>query len=416
MVTRICSTIRNFLREESGSVAVQIGVGMVALLGMVGLGTEGSYLLYKQRQMQSAADSAALSAVLALSQNFPRDPQSEARAVAARLGLIHGADSLTVTVNVPPVSGGQAGNNQAVEVIISQPQDLALMSLAGPQAANVGARSVAVRQDTGQFCILALDPAASQSVDMSNNAAIPNPNCGVAANSTSDNAIYLENNAYINGPVATRGEWYLANNAGLNGSPLIEHGPLMQDPYAEFEIEAPPPCTAQSGSGSNSLTRNLTPGRFCSGWDFNNNVTLNLAPGTYFIDSKMELKNNVFVNGPSGVTLVINTNYAVDLGNNAVLNITAPTSGNYAGVALTSRRDATSTILQKFSNNAVLNMEGAIYFPNQLLEVDNNGTTNPNGCAHFVARQITLMNNVTVANTCTGTGVRPISPPGALVE
>lgn len=416
MFCRLAKYVGKLIEARNGSVAIQIGLGVVVLIGMVGLGTEGTFLIYKHRQMQAVADAAALSGATALLQSFPRDPVSEARAVAASLGFPHGSDQISVAVNVPPLSGAQAGNSGAVEVIISQPQDLRMMQFFGDQSANVGTRSVAMRSSLGQFCLLALDPSASQSMYLLNNAIIPDESCGVAVNSDSDTALNLKNNAVINGPVVTHGEWLLSNNAELNGTPLIQRGPVIDDPYADFEIGTVPPCTAQSGSGSNNLTRYMTPGRFCDGWNFKNNVTLNLASGTYFIDSKLVLKNNVVINATGGVTLVLNTSFGLDIKNNAILNIEAPTSGDYAGLALVSRRDATSSILQKFDNNVTLNVQGTLYFPNQPLEVDNNGVTDPNGCTHMIAREITLMNNVKVANNCDGTGVEPIGPPALLVE
>jgi hypothetical protein len=402
-------------RCESGSVAVQIGVALTVLLGMAGLGTEGSYLIYKHRQIQAVSDAAALSGAMALPQGFPRDPVSEAHAVAARLGFPNGTDQISVTVNVPPLGGAHVGNFSAVEVIISQPQPLAMMSLFGDQNTAVGTRSVATRSDIGRFCILALDLAASQSMYVSNNAEVLNPNCGVAVNSNHPTALMMNNNGIINGPVTTRGEWQLDNNAELNGTPLIQHGPLIADPYADVQLAAAPACTGQSGSGSNHITRNLTPGHFCGGWDFKNGVILNLAPGTYYIDSKLSIKNNVVING-TGVTLVINGNYAIDIDNNAVLNVSAPTSGDYAGLVFFGRRDATPSMLQKFSNNTILNIQGAVYFPNQILEFDNNGTTEAIGCTHVIGRMVRMMNNVELKNDCEDTGVRPLSPPAQLVE
>jgi hypothetical protein len=409
--------VESVLSSTKGGVAVQIGVGLGVLIGMLGLGTESTFLIYKHRQMQSVSDSAAISAAMAVSQAWPRDPVSEARAVAARLGYLHGADQVTITVNAPPATGPYAGNDGAVEVIVNQPQDLAMMGLFGLDSANVGTRSVALRNSTGRFCILALDLTAAQAMYVSNNAVIADPNCGVAINSNSSSALHMTNNAVINGPVNTRGAFSLANNAELNGSPLTEHGPLIADPYADVQLQSAPSCTGQSGSGSNNVTRNLTPGRFCSGWDFKNNVTLNLASGSYYIDSTLSLKENVVINGhPDGVTLIINGNYAIDIENNATLNISAPASGSYAGLVFFGRRDGTSTVLQKFSNNTVLNITGAIYFPNQILEVDNNGTTAAQGCTHVIGRMVRMMNNATLKNDCEETGVKPISPPALLVE
>ena len=419
MLNRIASSILRPITSERGSVAVQIGLGLSVLIGMAGLGTEGSFLLYKHRQMQSASDSAALSGAMALSQADPRDSESEARAVTAGLGFRHGAAQVTVTVNVPPASGAQAGNTDAVEVILSQPQDLLIMRLFGDAAVNVGTRSVALRRESGRFCVLALDPSAAQAMYISNNAVIPNPNCGVAVNSTSNSALYMRNNAAIDGPVTTRGGWDLANNAALNGSPLVQHGPFIGDPYANVQLQAPPPCPDKpGGSGSNNFIGPLPPGRYCNGWDFKNNVELTLEPGTYYIDSKLSMKNNVTVNvkEPGGVTLVINGNYAIDIGNNVTLNIDAPTSGDYAGLAFFGPRDGTPSVLQKFSNNTVMNIQGAVYFPSQTLEFDNNGATTAQGCTHVIGRMVRMMNNVELKNDCEATGVRPISPPAQLVE
>jgi hypothetical protein len=147
-------------------------------------------------------------------------------------------------------------------------------------------------------------------------------------------------------------------------------------------------------------------------------VTINLSPGTYYIDSQLELKNNVVINGTGGVTIVINGNYAMDIANNATLNLTAPTSGNFAGLTFYSSQSATSSITQKFSNNTVINIEGAIYFPNQILEFDNNSVMADNACTHVIARKITLMNNAKLGNECDGTGVQPIGSSSAaqLVE
>ena len=415
MVSPIVSLVKRLMAARRGSVAVQIGLGLAVLVGMAGLGTEGSFLIYKHRQMQSVTDSAAVSGAMALSQADPRDPESEARAVATGLGFRHGADQVTVTVNVPPASGSQAGNVDAVEVILAQPQNVSLMRLFGDAAINVGTRSVALRSDSGRFCVLALDLATPQAVYLSNNAVVLNPNCGIAVNSTSATALYMTNNSVVNGPVTTRGSWELANNAELNGTPLIQHGTLVADPYADVQLQPAPPCTGQSGSGSNNVTRDLTPGHFCDGWNFKNDVVLNLAPGTYYIDSGLSIKNNVTLSG-TGVTLVINGDYPMDIGNNANVNISAPTSGDYAGLAFFGLRASTPGVLQKFSNNTVLNIQGAVYFPNQVLEFDNNGVTTSQGCTHVIGRMVRLMNNVELKNDCAATGVRPISPPAQLVE
>jgi len=286
---------------------------LVAIIGVAALGTEIGYLLYKHRQMQSAADAAALSGATAYMTGYPSDLKVEARAVAAAMGYTHGVGGATVTVNRPPLSGSKAGDSSTVEVIVSQPQTLHLVTLFRSGVFSVGARAVATLDAAGIYCMLALDPAASGAVALLNNAVITNPKCGVADNSSSSSALTLSENSSIAGAISVHGDWTLANGASLPGSPLIRNGPVIDDPYAAVQLQTIPACTGQTSSGKNNLTLNLTPGHFCAGWDFMNTVTLNLAPGAYYIDQKMNLKNNVTVNAMGGVTLIVNGNYPIDI-------------------------------------------------------------------------------------------------------
>lgn len=414
MLKCIGASVRRLFSSQRGGISVHIGLGIMALAGMSGLGAETTFLYYKQRQMQAATDAASLSGVVALMHGG--NASNEVAAIAGRMGFTTGMDGVTVTVHSPPVNGAYSGTSGAVEVQISQPHNMVLMRLFTNSSVTVATHSVASQSGGGgKYCVLALDPSAAQAMSLKNNAAMPNTECGAAVNSTSDTALALSNNAAIFGPVAVSGSWSLANNAKLWGA-HTDHATATPDPYADVQVETAPACTAQSGSGSNNLTRNLTPGHFCSGWDFKNNVTLNLAAGTYYIDSKLSLKNNVVLNGLGGVTIVVNGNYAIDIANNATLNMTAPTSGNYSGITFMGLRTATSTVTQKFSNNTVLNVTGAVYFPNQIVEFDNNGTTSPTGCTQVIGRKIVMMNNANLDNNCDGTGVTQIGASVRLVE
>jgi hypothetical protein len=80
---------------------------------------------------------------------------------------------------------------------------------------TISARAVAVAKNSGQYCMLALDPSAAGAIAISNNASVTNPDCGVAANSSSAQALTLSNNAEVKGPVSVHGGWSLANNAAV---------------------------------------------------------------------------------------------------------------------------------------------------------------------------------------------------------
>jgi hypothetical protein len=156
--------------------------------------------------------------------------------------------------------------------------------------------------------------------------------------------------------------------------------------------------------------------RFCAGLNFTNNFNVTFNPGVYFIDSQLVFGNNAIITG-TDVTLVINGNYAISIGNNAHVSISAPVTGPTAGIVFFGSRTGTSTVLQRFANNTVLNLTGALYFPNQILELDNNTSSLPNhGCTQVIGRIVRFQNNVDLGSNCSGTGVKQIGSGGSVVS
>jgi hypothetical protein len=419
----LLKAIRLFAQERRGSYSMIAALAFPVVVGFVGLGTETGLWFYTHQSMQSAADGAAFSAATAYVKGSTTGYTDEGRAVAARYSFVNGVNGTTVAVNRPPLSGPNAANQNAVEVIIQQPQRRLFSAVLANTAFSISARAVAATAAAGTICVLGLDPTAANTVSLSNNAILPDPTCGVASNSSAANALALSNNARIDGPVNSHGGIALSNNATLTGNPILSNAAPIPDPYATADAGAPPACTAQNGAGTNNGSRTLQPdvyvngtgfARFCGGLNFTNNFTVTFLPGVYFIDSRLIFGNNASING-TGVTLIINGNYAINIGNNAHVDISAPTSGPTAGIVFFGSRTGTSTVTQRFSNNTVLNLTGALYFPNQILELDNNASTAPNGgCTQVIGRRVVLMNNVDLGANCAGTGITPMNLGGSV--
>ncbi len=425
MFAWIAALALRFRQSRDGAVAIQVGILAVVLIGTSALAVEIGFAYSKQRQMQTAADAAATGGTAALSDSVP-DPTGEARSIAGHLDFVNGVDGVVVTVNHPPLSGAHVADTNSVQVIIQQPQTLSMANLVtswystGPHIWTVSASAVATANVTGTACIIALDPGdcRTPAINIKNNAIIQPPpcadHCGLAANSSCNNALNVSNNAKVNAPVFVHGQWVLANNAKLNCTPKTQGAPTVDDPYAGVVFSAVG-LTARTQPGS--APYNLLPGRYAAGLNYNNNQTLNFAPGVYYIDTRMNLSNNVTVNATGGVTLVVNGNYAMNIGNNATINITAPTSGSTKGIAIASIRTATSTVTQTFSNNTILNVSGAIYFPNQIAQFDNNVTIRATNCNQFIARKISYQNNATLVDTgCPSVGGTPVAGGSGLIQ
>ena len=187
---RIVAPGRSFRYSRRGSVAITIGLVLPVVIGMAGLGAEITYLLYKQRQMQSVADAAALGGATALQRGYPA-PSVESQGISGFLGFVNGgSDGVTVTVNNPPLSGSQTNNGAAVEVIESQPQTLVMVSLFRSGLFNVAARAVAT-SGSGSYCVLQLNGSNSTGVTMNNGATANLTQCGLAVDATGSAALSL---------------------------------------------------------------------------------------------------------------------------------------------------------------------------------------------------------------------------------
>ena len=115
------------------------------VIGMVGLGVEtGSWYLSK-RNLQTAADTAALSGA--------RETTTAKRTSAAQYSVTQNGfpsgSGVTVTVNNPPLAGGYTSDSNAVEVVLSKQQLLSFSSLFLGASTVVTARAVAVKQTAG---------------------------------------------------------------------------------------------------------------------------------------------------------------------------------------------------------------------------------------------------------------------------
>ncbi|MGA7622796.1 MAG: pilus assembly protein TadG-related protein, partial [Candidatus Acidiferrales bacterium] len=81
--------------REAGQSLVLVGVGMVVLIGVLGLAIDFGYYRYVRRELQTAADAAALAGAMDLSY---LDVTTAAQSASSENGFTNGANGVTVTV------------------------------------------------------------------------------------------------------------------------------------------------------------------------------------------------------------------------------------------------------------------------------------------------------------------------------
>src|SRR5262249_51482427 len=101
-----------FGEDRSGNILIVTAIILPVLIGAIGLGTDLGLWFYKHQIMQSAADSAAMSAGAAYRDGT--NLTTEADAVTATYGFVAGTNGVVVTVNLPPKSGNYISTAGAV--------------------------------------------------------------------------------------------------------------------------------------------------------------------------------------------------------------------------------------------------------------------------------------------------------------
>lgn len=419
----ITALVQRFRHSRRGSVAIMIGITLPVVIGTAALGTEITFLLVKHRQLQVAADAAAFSAATALQTGHPNFAV-EARAITASLGLQDATNGVTITPNNPPASGSQINNKGAVEVIVSQPQNLVLVRLFRNGTFNVSARAVAVA-GAGGTCVLQLNSGTG--LTMTNGATATLTKCGIAIDSQTASALSMSGGAQLNAQsVSVVGGTSISNGAAINpSSALRTKQPSVADPYANVTMPVLPlGCSNGTGTQythSNSGLQTVNPGVWCSGVSFANDANILLNPGVYYVDGgNFNVGGAVTMNG-TGVTIILTShtsaNYATaTIANGATVTLSAPTTGTTAGIVFFGDRRAPTATTTTFGGGATININGALYFPTQSL-IFQNGANNPSNCTQLIAGTIQLTGGSTFQNNCPA-GVASIGGPAnsTLVE
>ncbi len=423
-------------RDRKGAISIVTGLSLTAVLGFVGLGSEASYWYVTKRNMQGVTDSAAMTGATALLKSDNVD--NAARAVAAQYGYVSGVNNVTVTVTNP-----YNNNNNLVEVTVSQPQKRLLTSLFMSSDPVISARSVALvsANCTGASCgcVLALDQSAVNDIKDSGGGTVNLKNCSLYVNSDSRiNALWLTGSSQINAySTFVDGTINGLSNLHDSNGTYQNTGTVSPDPYGAVQANTPiNQCdygTTYGGNGfkidNSQNTYNLQPGVYCGGIKGTNasgNITVNLAPGTYYMKSGgFDLSGN-FTFAGDGVTIVltgddVNGYATVSINGNVSGTLSAPTSGPLRGLTFFQDRNApysTQPQINKFNGSANLTINGAIYFPNQLVDYSGNSTTNPAQCTQLVAYAINFSGNTAFnASSCDDYGVAKIGVTSvALVE
>jgi hypothetical protein len=356
-----------------GQVLLLVAFSLLPMLVLLSLAIDVGTWRYEQRLEQTAADSAALAGASVLTySSSPGTIASAAQTDAASNGFTAGSASVTVKVNSPPLAGSYAGVTSAVEVVVAKPMPINF-SMFG-QTSTISTRAVAQLSTAGRNCIIALDSSSSSAVTL-DGGTITMPTCGLISNG----GLLFNGGATVN--AASIG--YAGAGLTLNGANFPAAAPAPSIPAVDpcpavagcAYLTANPPtsgaCVSQTTYDSSS-TITLSPGNYCSQVLFEGGGAVVFDPGVYNFQAGFTNNNAPSMTG-SGVTFYIEGGSAI-VGSNTAVSLTAPTSGNTAGVLVYQPTSNTSQFILNGSSSG--SWAGMVYVPKAQLIVDGGQLTN----------------------------------------
>ncbi|MBA4118591.1 MAG: hypothetical protein C0514_06845 [Candidatus Puniceispirillum sp.] len=405
---------RDFARRKEGAIVILVALALPIAIGFAGLATDVGIWYNQKRQLQTAADAGALGGAYALSTTGVSTIVPYATTDAKRNA--YNPSLGPITVNYPPASGPYAGNMGAVEVILEQVATLyfAKMFLSDPPIIHV--RAVALTQGlNADLCILTLGGSGLWTQGTGD---IVAPKCTLY----SDTTLGTKGNSTITALAVYA-------HTTISGSITTTQGqhpnsPIVPDPLSGLPLPTYSGCSQTNFSSK--TTQTINPGVYCGGMKLNAKANVTMNPGVYIINGgSLDINGQAELTG-SGVTFVLTSSTgndypSVTINGGADVNLSAPTSGTYAGILFYSDRRAPA-MTQKFNGGSNNAFEGILYFPTQSLEFSGNsssqscGRSSSRSCLRTISLDLTVTGNSYFGTNCSSTF--KVSVPGgvSLVE
>ncbi len=425
--------MRNWVRDECGQALVLGAAFMAVLIGAMAVAIDVGYIHYRQIQLQSAADSAAIAAGLELgncSNSVCANMKSAAEQALIEDGIttstitptssctVSNSTGLAMIINVAPCVLGSTANDpnydnaNMAEVVLTEPQNVFFGAKFGIPTFHLMARAEAGEayylNNGGGTCIYTktLSFNGSDGIFDLNGCGIyddgnlgTDSDDGVTASTFLYYGLWGGSGGYNN--CGTTCTWTLGNSETEPSHTTT----AQNDPLSSLTAPSQPATSTTASNGTPTTGTTMQPGYYANGFNLNSNVTVNLAPGLYYMNGSIDVDSGATLEctactGGAGVTLYF-SNGTLQPNGASTIELTAPSvSGDTTGTILPNNSSGVSAgavnMLMWMSSS---NSSG--------LTIDATSTSYFNGVIYLPDGELTLNSaaNVTVNGTSSATAI-----------
>lgn len=367
----IGSIFSRFKTAVAGTVFVKFALLLPLLLGIVLSAMDYAWTMSHRSVLQEAADIAALAGAkeLSLSDSKRENVAAVVEAMVKRY-IDTNRDTLAKkNASAPVVTAAVTDDPLQVEVTVAQKVDAIVGGSLGLEFPDLKIRSVARVVGQPNICVLALDAEEAGALSLESDAHVTGRNCAVYSNSSHANGLRSKESARLTASFICSRGGKLGDMTNFSPPPITDC-PSFEDPLSGRAEPQEGACleTALRVDGG---FRSLSPGTYCGGVTVTNGASVTLEPGVFvFKDGPLVVDKLASLEG-NGVGLFFKgTDASLWFKNDSEIRLTAPTSGEMAGLLVFESRLQTNDTQHKlYSNNAPL-LLGTIYIPKGELLVD----------------------------------------------
>lgn len=407
--------LRTFDADNSGAAIVVIALTLPIFIGAIGLAAEVSYWQLHHRAMQNAADAAVIAAATNNSSNYA----AEGTAVASQYGFPNGQGQIAVVLSNPSTAPGCTANCYVATISDNVPMYFSQIvgyqgNTGGSQhATTITATSVATSSEAYGYCILALASSGAEGITSHG---APNTNLN-GCNTMSDTSATCTGhnlNAGVGDAVGTN-----------NGCGIQKHSNVApkSDQFAQLATNIPPNnCTSYAKETLKTGPSSLPSANQLSGLDPPGSYQVMNSTGNYQVfcgdvgltadtvinNTILVIENGLLDTGGhkltgSGLTIIFtgtNTgnynHYPIDTTNGGTLDIAAPTSDTWSGVAIYQDPSLTKNVdISAAGNSPTWNISGLVYLPHSSVTLSGAVNKSSTGASCFEI----VVDNVTINGT-----------------
>lgn len=389
--SRLLNHLARFADCRSGNTAMLFALSAIPLFGAAGVALDYGHAHMAKSELQAAADAAVVSAAKA-----ETDPTARS-GIAKSVFASNVAGRAFISSSVPNVSVSGDG----VSLTASAMVPTSFTRIFGYKNISIHAEaSAAAGKDFGNggaACVLALSETDDGAFYVNGTTNFEAINCSVYSNSGAAESLRA-----VGDPTVTAKSFCTVGGFDINGNflPLPKKGcSAVADPFAHLPAPAAEACDGtEKATVVKKGPHTLQAGTFCGGLEMMAQAEVTLEPGIYVVkDGPLIFRSGSKTVAHGVVFYVTGTKAGVSVDGGADLDLIAPASGTYKGMAMMQDAASNPYTISEIQGGGTVKLSGAVYFPTQTLQIGGNGDLGQNADAWaIVAHKVQLKGNGSV--------------------